>query len=387
MAIGTPSVPRIDPFDATNEQTIEYYYTGDQQNKIEIVIQNNDTGTEAYTGQQTTMRFRYVIPAGELTNGIVYRARLRVIDKTGTTGEFSNWIVFHCFSTPTFEFSNLTDGTRLIASQYDLDITYQQSENEPLNTYIITLYDDLGARILDSGTLRWVDLPTHINVAAYRLNGLVDNGKYFISLSGTTVNGIKVLHDRIGFSVEYSKAMAFSVTELTELKGSASVKIQSNVVVYTGTTDNPDLQYPDGTSVDLNDGQYGVTFDEDYAFGSIAQPDFALRTVLSHLDILTMDNCFLVLSNSDKSQNIYLWKRLGRMFNRTSPSTNVEKIYVDLISTNPISFTTVDGIKQVANYTTHSNSFLMSELVGKSGLIVNLIKKDGLYSIAIELKD
>ena len=107
--------------------------------KNEIKILTNDgEETVVYSHIEQTTELGQIVPANTLTNGSYYKVLFRTYDAFDNTSEWSNYQPFYCFSTPTLTF-NISDEQIIHDSNFDLTLTYNQSENERLGKQIDSL--------------------------------------------------------------------------------------------------------------------------------------------------------------------------------------------------------------------------------------------------------
>lgn len=97
----------IPSFDAAVGANINFAYEGEQVFANELVIYDNETGSQVYSKKTEWMRTYHVINGGVLQNGKYYYCEIRVFNKEGTASDWSSQKSFRCFTTPQFGFSNL----------------------------------------------------------------------------------------------------------------------------------------------------------------------------------------------------------------------------------------------------------------------------------------
>lgn len=132
-----PAISKIIPFDATAGYVFSFSYIGNQPYKNRIVIRNALTNEVIKDETISEMRFRHPISGNILTNGTSYTIQISVFDENNNESSLSDKILFTCYSTPTFNFSGLNNGTNYVkSSSYNATVNYSQKENRKLQSYI-----------------------------------------------------------------------------------------------------------------------------------------------------------------------------------------------------------------------------------------------------------
>ena len=103
----------INAFDANNSQTFYFIWQGNQAFGNILQIRENNTNTIIYEEPEITMQLKYPLSPNVLKNGGYYNARVAVIDIDGNVSEFSDPILFYCFTTPTFIFDNIEENNNI----------------------------------------------------------------------------------------------------------------------------------------------------------------------------------------------------------------------------------------------------------------------------------
>lgn len=187
----------IPSFDAAVGANINFAYEGEQVFANELVIYDNETGSQVYSKKTEWMRTYHVINGGVLQNGKYYYCEIRVFNKEGTASDWSSQKSFRCFTTPQFGFSNMLTDQIVQNSEITVRLNYSQAENEPLNTYTVGLYNANRVLITKSGTLYGV------NTLEYTVKNLEDGTKYYLRATGETLNGMAADTGYVPFSVKF----------------------------------------------------------------------------------------------------------------------------------------------------------------------------------------
>lgn len=306
-----PIIYNINSFDATIGTTIEYQYTGNQQFKNICIVRNNSTNMIVYQKTVDTMQLKHTIEPNELSNGILYNVTIQVVDSQGNVSEPSTPVLFYCFTTPTFIFSNLVENQVVQNSSYQVTLKYNQPEDEELQYYQLHLYNTNKNQIWSSG----VKYDTNLSVTLVDLD---DNGVYYARATGRTINGMDVDTGYVRFSVNYVMPSIYALVTLENIKDEGSIKIQSNILSleakYHGN-DHPNYLYDN--YIDLTNPDTYVYMDE----GFDIKNDFTINLKgYGFADFSTI----LQLSNSTKT--ITVTKKKGIYLS----AGNVEKTYFEL---------------------------------------------------------
>lgn len=154
MALQKPTLSTIAAFDATSAHTITFYVSGgDQVVKNKCIITLGTSGTVVYEDTQTTFNLQHTIPANTLTNGQYYLLQIQTLNANNDTSPLSSPMPFYCYTTPTFEFSNLPTGNIIPNASYIFQLGYNQAQGESLSSYNIDVYSSGQNLIWSSGTI------------------------------------------------------------------------------------------------------------------------------------------------------------------------------------------------------------------------------------------
>lgn len=270
MALVTPIVNSISALDATEANTITFTASGGEQVvKNEIRILTNDFNEIiVYSNIETTHVFGQTVPANTLTNGMYYKVMFRTYDILDNTSEWSNYQPFYCYTTPTLSF-NISDEEIIRDSSYDLTLTYNQLENERLESAVIYFYDSEGNLISSSGKLFNSNLPPII--FNYPLRDLENNKTYKIKADATTVNGTIVTTGIISFYTSYEiiDTEGKLYVNVNSCEGYMDIKSSPILNVPKGEYDyNPDvLSYIDyNTKLDLSSVVGKIDLEDEYSY-------------------------------------------------------------------------------------------------------------------------
>ncbi len=239
MALTTPILYTQVAFDASKDQAFKFNVIGgDQVTGATITIKDNASLVTAYTGTSSSFAYSITVPAGSLVNGHYYQASIVTHNAAGESSQPSNTIQFYCYSTPSFEFSNLPSTHIINNASYVFDVTYNQTEGETLNAYRFDLYDNTGVLLSTSGS-KYVSSGGLPLTVSYTFSGFEDKTVYGIQCTGTTVNGALVDTGLVTISVQYETARDYSYLYLTNNCEDGNITVEVNVVGINGSS------YPD----------------------------------------------------------------------------------------------------------------------------------------------
>lgn len=314
-----PILYNINAFDSNEDKTITFMWTGNQAFKNICTIRNNATNAIVYQKTQDTIQLKHDIPAGSLSNGVLYNITIKVIDKDNNVSEESTPLLFYCYTTPIFKIDNIIENQVVRNSSYQVTLTYSQSEGEELQYYQFHLYNMNKNEIWSSGVK--YDTTTLSAI----LTDLDDNGTYYIRATGVTINGMELDTGFIAFSVNYVMPSMYAIVTLENKAHEGMIKIQSNIISlegkFIGGDDNP--TYINDEFIDLTNPENLVVFDEGFQLN-----DFTINIKgYNFADYSTI----LELSNG---QRVITLKKQKGIF---KSENNIEKVYFELKVPNAFS--------------------------------------------------
>lgn len=264
MALTRPVLYNIPAFDATAQYTVQFNSIGGSQvTGNRLVIATNSDNQTVYDETQTTFKFEHILPANTLTNGTYYNATLYTIDADSNQSVASNIVQFYCYTTPTLTFTNLIPNGTITNSTFTFNFTYSQEQNEPLNYYVVNLYDAQGLIVATSGEqyAASTDVPLALS---YTINGFADSTNYVIEVNGTTINNTVITTGQISFSVKYTRPNVYTLLELQNNCSGGYINLKSNVAIIDGEVVPQPPIYINDKELDLTqEGSY-VVWDEGY---------------------------------------------------------------------------------------------------------------------------
>ena len=272
MALTTPILFSRVAFDAAVSQAFSFNVIGgDQVAQNRLVITDQSTNTVVYNQVQQTYSFQHNLPADVLTNGVYYSAYIITYNSNGDASPQSNSIQFYCYSTPSFEFTNLPSGNIITNSSFNFEVTYNQNEGELLDTYSFTLYDARQIQIATSGVKYVGSSVAPPTVISYTFAGFGDKTNYYIKANGQTVQGTIIETPLVSIDVVYTKPNIFSIIELNNNCNGGYISVKSNLIdIRSSSNPSPPVYVDNNTAVDArSQGRYvewssGFSLDDDF---------------------------------------------------------------------------------------------------------------------------
>ena len=335
----------IDAFDASHKSVFKIYWQGNQSFGNILRIYKNQTNEMVYEQNQATMQLSHILPENTLTNGVLYNASVATIDIDGNASEYSDPILFYCFTTPTFVFDNVEENQIIKNSSYQVHMSYEQLEGELLQSWEIGLYDN-SLNLIQTSSVSYTD-----NIS-YTITDLEDDQSYYLKAECVTLNGLKVDTGYIRIYVDYKQPAVYSILVLQNVNDGGYIKIKSNIRAV-GAKSKKDVEYIDNEYVDLRDNT--VFIDDDFSLND----DFIINLLGYNLIPNT-----LIMQLSDGINFINLYYKKGIY----DANDNVEKTFIEL--NIPIGNT---------SYICFSN--YIDNPLDTDILDIWLTKKNGLYSV------
>ena len=107
----TPILQPIKSYSAIDTHDFGFYYQGSSQIvKNNLVIERTSDNSVVYNKTIDSFALFHTVTGGSLTNGYEYKAKIRVADINDNWSDFSDWIVFSCYSYPILNITSIIDG-------------------------------------------------------------------------------------------------------------------------------------------------------------------------------------------------------------------------------------------------------------------------------------
>lgn len=317
-----PTLFYINSFDAQLGTTIKFTWLGNQPVSNTLIIKDNNTNVIVYEKMLSTMRLEHTIPASSgLVNGTLYNVSVKVTDSNGVDSEWSDILLFYCYSTPTFQI-NIEPDQIIQAQTYGVNITYAQLEGELLQSYRVRVYNSDDVVIYDSNTRYVLD--------TVKITNLQDNNHYSIIATGETINGMVLSTGRISFSADFIKSEAYFVLELQNMYDTGGVYMKSNIISVEGTSDS-DVTYIDNDIADLTNNvvhfNKGFTISGDFLLllkGSQFGANESILRLSGNDEIVTVDYKYDTYSDIYYFELRAVYKNNDYMITKSNPYTEDE---------------------------------------------------------------
>lgn len=266
MPLTRPTLLNVTAFDATQEQNFTFVVQGVSAQIVanQLTIRNQETNDIVYQEKQETFNYVHTVNANELTNGTYYNATVSVFDVNNNQSPESVPIQFWCYSSPVLSFTNLPDNNIVTNASFNFQFTYTQNENEPLNSYIVNLYNSSQTLLSTSGTQYTTNGSPPFN-GNYTFVGFENNSTYYVEVVGSTIEGTVVSTSMQQFNVEYLRPDVFTLLQLTNNCDAGYITIRSNIVLIEGTSNPDPPTYINDEEVDLTEDGSWVEWNEGYS--------------------------------------------------------------------------------------------------------------------------
>lgn len=358
-----PVLQTINSFDATQDYNIKFTINGINIKTpftVTATIKDNATNELVFTGSlqiNSIDKLYYTILANTLTNNKYYKCYINISDGSSISPS-SNTVSFYCISKPIFQFVNIP--FTLNISELIAILQYEQTGNiaDPLNSYIVRVYNSHNEIVFDSNTQYVASLVDSIQVKITAL----DEDSYTIVALGETRYGMQLSTEE-HFTVQYNAPTAYSSMYLDNLYDRGQIRITSNIIALLGHLE-PDKQ---PTFVD---GAIKLT-DEDLVFdkGFNINKDFYLKIWMKDIQTNTR-KAFLEISDKTGENKISAFWRSAKY----QEFNGQLKSFIEL---------QVRNLKSNLCYVIHSN-YIDGTPNADDMYFIGLKKKDDLYKVHTE---
>ena len=297
-------------FDTRYEREFKYLWpSGNNQSVANtLIIRDNETNTIVYNTKQETLLLKHVLPANTLQNGKIYNVCIQVFDRDNNASEFSDTLIFKCYTTPTLSL-NIVNEQVIRSSSYLFIVSYNQIEGEELQYYSLELYDGNKQRLYNTGAKYNIE-------AGITLSDFTDNTSYYIKAYGQTINHMEIETDFILFHVEYIKPELYSYMTVENRELYGDIQFTSFLVSIEGKGVNGEPTYIDGDYVDTVNGT-DIRFDDNFSINN------GLISLVGRN--FKINESFLIMNNNTYHTMTFTWK-----YGTYEKENDVEKWYVEL---------------------------------------------------------
>lgn len=269
-----PILYKATAFDADVGYTFTFRWDDTQTRftKSVLTFSDNETGVAYCTSTYNSVKNQHILTpstlTGTLANGRQYSVTLKLYNSSNVPVSLdSDPIIVYCFTTPTFEFNNLTDQQTITASSFQLSFTYTQLETsedaniltERPKEFEVLLYDISEALVYDSGVrTSWISGSADGEyVATQEISGLTDNSIYRIVVKYSTQHGMLYTTAPLLFRVDYDSPSLFSLLSAENLPRRGYVHLSGHAIAIAGTGVEGHYQFIDDNSVSLDNTPNG----------------------------------------------------------------------------------------------------------------------------------
>lgn len=291
MALTRPTLISVPSFDATQPYTFTFTAQSGSAQIVanQLTIRTQSDNTVVYDEKQETFKYEHVVNANELTNGTYYNAVVSVFDADDNQSPTSIPIQFWCYSTPSLTFTNIPANNIITNASFNFTFTYNQSEGEAINSYVVNLYNAFQTQIATSGIV-YVQTGTPPYDGNYLFAGFEDNTVYYIEVVATTVNGAIISTGQIQFTVKYSQPDLFTLIRLTNNCEEGYITLQSNIALIEGTSNPDPPTYINDQEVDLTEDGSWVEWNDGYSVSGDFLARLWFRSPNPYTQILQFSN-------------------------------------------------------------------------------------------------
>lgn len=127
MILQTPQIVAINAFDPSLPYDIQFIYDDNQIVGNTLVITDNDSGNIVYSQKQSGLKASHTIPGNTLSGGKIYTAKVMVFDSNNNSSNFSEQVLFRCFSAPAFSLSGIFQDELIHKSTLTTRLIYEQA--------------------------------------------------------------------------------------------------------------------------------------------------------------------------------------------------------------------------------------------------------------------
>lgn len=269
MSLNRPILLTTPSFDATMSKTFLFSVSsgGAQIVANQLTVRLQSDNSIVYQEKKDSFKFEAILPANTLKNGEYYNATVAVFDAQGNKSPDSLYIQFRCYTQPVIKFTNIPDNSIINNASFEFQFSYTQEQNEPLDNYIINLYNSSQVLVSSSNVI-YTENGKPPYSGSYLFSGFEDNTLYYIEIIGATINGAVVKTGKIEINVSYIRPDFFTLLELKNNCDDGYISVKSNIVLVNAEINpNPPI-FIEGKEIDLRGNGYYIDWDSGYSFSS-----------------------------------------------------------------------------------------------------------------------
>lgn len=280
----------VSAFDPSHSYSFSFFYNGIQAVKNRLVITDNETLAVLFDHTQNGLKLFHNLPADTLEAGNAYQAQIQVFDADGNSSGLSQPVIFYCYSTPGFHFSNIQNNMTVSAANLELELIYTQAESEPLQQYQYYVYEH------DRSVMYYSDVFYGEEDRRHTIYGLNNDTVYYVRAVGQTLHGMNLDTGYIPISVRYFTSPANMVLTVTNNRTGGYLSYYTGIKTVGYIVGDENYTIADG-AVDLQNN-YLI-----YNDGFNIKKDF---TVIIKAVMLPMNIPFFLLKNREADCDLSL---------------------------------------------------------------------------------
>ncbi len=236
MILNTPRLDYVGVFDANYSHTFSFSYSGEQAVENKLIIKKNSTLEVVYDKVQIGLRTQHTVDANVLENNVTYIAQIQVYDANKNSSNLSDPIIFNCYTTPQFYFSNINNKDIVSTAILALETTFIQSEDDSISELVYYLYDENKNELSQSSI--YYSLTNH---TYYGLDNLTS---YYIRAVGKSQYGFSLDTGYINIYVKYDSVPTNIVLSAENKDG--KIIISTNIAFTDYELENNNYTLKDG---------------------------------------------------------------------------------------------------------------------------------------------
>lgn len=270
MALITPQISQILPFDSIQDYIITFTVSGGNQVTQNIInIYKNSDNSLVYSNQISSLILQHIIPGGTLQNGLEYKAQIITLDANNNQSSPSPLVNFWCLSPAILAITNIDSSGKVYNQNVTFSATYLQAQGEKLQQFEYFLYDS-NKNLLASYSVQYADGSQPLTQLVQNLpNNVVE----YVVINGISVNGQTSTTGYVQFTASYITPLLNASLITQNLPVEGAIEITANIVQVLGVMTSGTENYINSTWIDLTSGQQ-VTFQNGF---NIPQDDFILK--------------------------------------------------------------------------------------------------------------
>lgn len=318
--LNTPIIKSTNIDNINGTFQIDFYYSGNQATKNQLIITRNDTNVEIYNKIIDSYQLKHTVLLNLLVPNIQYKAKIKVFDVSNNTSNFSDETLFSYFASPVLSITNIINNQ--ISNQ---NFTFQGSYVQPsdkLLSYRFFLYNSNDILIGDSKD-KYDELLKH------EFTSFNNNNEYKIKFRTISEHGIEFESPIIKFHCIFAQPKVNAKLTLSNDKANASIKISAEIKQILGQVISGTIEYLNGDYVNLKNSK--ISFNEGF---NIKSKEFTMQIFLK--DIIE-NKVFLKLYDEEVIIELIYYNKRIHLFQSAINKQNEYNYHIvsDVIEVTP----------------------------------------------------